>query len=198
MIRGAGLGMALASVLILMFGQSWNASAIRDRWTTPIGFASAPIVGEVYAWLNARAAAIVLILGLALQVLGAALADSSSSASGWMWSLGVMLLVAVGVERAWVTLRESQVTRRLVLMARGAGMPDVSDIQFLWHLDQDRAKPLVDSPSGLEIDPLTGAPPSCLARDLLRATAYGRRSGFDEIEIIVRADDPPLLRRRWS
>ncbi len=182
-VRAFGLGLTLSSALILMWGQPWDPKAIRDRWITRIGFSTRPIVGEVYVWLNARLAATLLICGIALQLAGAGLGASSTPPVVW-WSLGAMIGLAVAVTAVWLTSREPLVTRRLVLLCRDADMPDVSDIQFLWHLDRDRALPLVTIPPGLPMESGLGAPPGDVAQRLLRETAYGRQQGFERISII--------------
>ncbi len=185
LVRAVGLGLALAAALILLWGQPWDPKTIRERWTTRVGFSSRPIVGEVYVWLNARVAAILLVVGLALQVAGGAIGGLGASRWAWVWSIGLMIGLGVVTARTWIGEREPLVTRRLVLACRDANMPDVSGIQFLWHLDQARAVSLVTPPPGLEMDVTAGAPPGPVAQRLLADTAYGAHPVFRDLEVTL-------------
>ena len=138
LLQAVGLGLSLASVILLWLGQAFRPQAVAMEGLGVFSRHPAAIVREVSAGLTPRAATGRLALSLSLQLLALSLAPASADAPSKATVVGVVVGSAAITLLAWATSRELILAQRLVRVAEHPPTDEVAPLVFLFELDLER------------------------------------------------------------
>lgn len=138
LLQAVGLGLSLASVILLWVGQAFRPQAVAMEGLGVFSRNPAAIVREVSAGLTQRAATGLLALSLSLQLLALALVPASMDGAPLAAVVGVVVGTATTAFFAWTITGDLILSQRLVRVAQHPPTDEVAPLAFLFELDLER------------------------------------------------------------
>ncbi len=137
-LQATGLGLALASVIVLWTGAPFLPKATAMQGAAVLSFNLPAILERVAAGMNQRAATGLIALSLSLQLVALAVVPSASGAPAGLLVVAVGVATAAVVLGCWRVVREVVTSQRLVRVAANPPTDEVTPLRFLYVLDRER------------------------------------------------------------